>query len=478
VSTQRPTRILFINTVSEQMESQTRYPSLGLGYLVSMLRQEFGSRLDILLVEKDAAATIERWQPDVLALSSVSVNFNQAKRYAQLGHDRGIPVIVGGYHITELPSCLEPTMDVGVIGEGEKTICDLMEIYLATGELPPDRLRWVQGIVYWDSGERVETEPREVIGKKVKRLDEIPMPARDMLDVRPHTNMLTSRGCPYKCTFCASTKFWPSMRYFSPEYMVEEIKYLVKNHGVRWITFHDDLFIANRKRVHAFHELVMREGFPKQGIRFSCESSATLITDDMARMLKEMNFVTVFMGLESGNQEVLTRLKGPAFSVEKNRQAVEALHRNGIHAHACFVIGEPQETLEQMEDTYQFIRSLPLSYVNTLVLTPLPGTPLWHNAKTRGLVSDDMDWDRLSLQFDRDWEKVVLLSEQVSREELHKMFYRIHRLCLWKTLKTLPWHPLRGQAIEYGLAKIAESLHAVGKRYGLTTLGRSATQRP
>jgi radical SAM superfamily enzyme YgiQ (UPF0313 family) len=352
-------------------------------------------------------------------------------------------------------------MDAGVLGEGERAICELVELLLEHGSLPASKLSGVRGIVYWEAGDRVLTEPREVIGKSGRSLDELPMPDRTMMRVRPHSNMLTSRGCPYNCTFCASTRFWPNIRYFSPEYMIEEVKHLRDAYGVRYITFHDDLFIANVKRLEGFHELVLREGLPKQGFRFSCASSATRITDDMARMLKEMNFVSVSMGLESGNQEVLTRLKGRAFKVDINEQAVHTLHRHGIHPHASFIIGEPHETLGQMEETYQFIRRNPLSLVNIYVLTPLPGTPVWHDAKTKGLVADDMDWDRLNISFELDWQRVILVSETVSREELHRMYQRLRRLRLLKYARAIASHPFQMDLPEYGRAKAVEWAYRV-----------------
>jgi radical SAM superfamily enzyme YgiQ (UPF0313 family) len=449
-------RILFVNAVNPFVEAQNRYPSLGLGYLIAMLRREFGDRVESLLVEDQVEQTIRDWRPHLMAISSVSQNYTLAMEYARLGREAGIPVMIGGYHITELPSSLTRDMDVGVIGEGEYAICELVDLFLEEESLPEHRLASLPGLVYWAGGEVVTTPPRQVVGKKSKTLDELPMPDRSMMRVRPHSNMLTSRGCPYNCTFCASTRFWPNIRYFSPEAMIEEVKHLRDTYGVRYITFHDDLFIANVKRLEAFHELVLREGLPKQGFRFSCASSATRITDDMARMLKEMNFVSVSMGLESGNQEVLTRLKGRAFKVDINEQAVHTLHRHGIHPHASFIIGEPQETIEQMEETYQFIKRNPLSLVNIYVLTPLPGTPVWHSAKAKGLVSDDMNWDLLNISFELDWERVILVSETVSRQELHRMYRRLRRLRLIKYGKAIATHPFQMDLAEYGRAKVVE----------------------
>jgi radical SAM superfamily enzyme YgiQ (UPF0313 family) len=102
-------------------------------------------------------------------------------------------VIVGGYHITELPNNLTPAMNVGVLGEGEHAICELVELYREHGSLPPSKLADVEGLVYWDRGERVLTKPREVVGKKEKSLDELPMADRSMMPAWPIN--CVSEGC-------------------------------------------------------------------------------------------------------------------------------------------------------------------------------------------------------------------------------------------------------------------------------------------
>lgn len=454
----QPLKILFVNAINPFVEAQNRYPGLGLGYLIGMLRKQLGPNVECRLIENHVEETIKSFQPDLLAISSVSQNYNIAKRYAALGREAGLPVIIGGYHITEIPSTMTRDMDVGVIGEGEYTICDLALLYIEHRAFPKEKLAQIDGLTYWDGDEQVFTPHREVVGKTSRVLDEIPMPARDLMTIRPHANMLTSRGCPYTCEFCASTRFWPNIRYFSPEYMLEEVKLLVRDYGVKYITFHDDLFIANVKRLREFHELILREGLQKK-VQFSCASSATRMTDEMGRLLKEMNFVSVSMGLESGNQEVLSRLKGPQFKVDINRQAVDILRKYGIAVHASFIIGEKYETVEQMEETYRFIRDTPISLVNLYVLTPMPGTPVWHDAKKRGLVSDEMDWDRLNISFEIAWKDVIIVSEAATREDIYRMYRKIRRLRLWKYAKAVARDPLKMDLLSYMKAKVVERTH-------------------
>jgi len=149
-------------------------------------------------------------------------------------------------------------------------------------------------------------------------------------------------------------------------------------------------------------------------------------------------------------------LKTPAFKVETNREAIRILGKHGIRVHASFIIGEKRETLAQMEETYQFIKDNPISLVNIYVLTPLPGTPVWHDAKARGLVSDEMDWNRLNISFELGWKEVILVSETVSREDLHAMYQRIRRLRLYKFAKAVAFDPLKMDLLAYGRAKMVE----------------------
>jgi len=109
-----------------------------------------------------------------------------------------------------------------------------------------------------------------------------------------------------------------------------------------------------------------------------------------------------------------------------------------------------------MEETYQFIKRNPLSLVNIYVLTPLPGTPVWHDAKAKGLVSDDMDWDLLNISFELDWQRVILVSDTVGREDLHRMYQKLKRLRLVKYAKAIATHPFQMDLAEYGRAKVVE----------------------
>lgn len=154
-----------------------------------------------------------------------------------------------------------------------------------------------------------------------------------------------------------------------------------------------------------------------------------------------MNVVSVAMGLESGCEKILRYLKGAAFSVEKNSQAVAILKKYGIAANASFVIGSPQETAADMMETYRFINETPLNLVDVYVLTPFPGTPIWKYALDRGLVGEEMDWERLNVNFEFNSREAVILSETLTREKILKYYKKFRRQRFRRNLKSIWGHP-------------------------------------
>lgn len=255
--------------------------------------------------------------------------------------------------------------------------------------------------------------------------------------------IITSRGCPYRCVFCASTAFWDGIRFHSAEYVVEEIKEIQKQYQTQHIYFWDDLFVANLKRVQDIVGLLQHEP-TLHGLRYSLTCRANLVTDDLARLLKEMNVVEVMLGLESMAPRTLKYLK-PHVTVEHNRNAVETLHRHGLNVTGFFVIGAPQETREEVEQTLEYVRTAPLYRAETYLLTPLPGTPVWDYATQRGLLDPEhVPWDRLYIDNPEDPTNGIHLSEVLSEDELRKYWREFQRIRRQKDrrnlLRRIPQH--------------------------------------
>ncbi len=428
-------KVLFANAVDRNSEVENRYRPLWPAYLTAYVEARLGA--DALEFQYSAGRLdkdIRDFSPDLVAIGAVSQNFNHAMQYARIAKKFGAMVCVGGPHISALPKCLTAEMDVGCIGEGEQTFLELIEILLDRGTLASDHLRAVPGIVFRDGDEFVTTPPRP----EIQELDDIPHPRRSITGYQSHSYMFTSRGCPYRCSFCSSSRFWGVVRFASAEYVVDEISDLV-DHGTRLISFYDDLFVANKARVKTMRDLIVSRGLASE-VKFTCSCRANLVDQPLVNMLKEMGVVSVGMGLESGSVNTLKYLKGNV-TVEDNVRAIELLKDAGIQVNASFVIGSPAETEEEIMETYDFIKNSRLDFVDTYVLTPLPGTPVWDSAKERGLVSEDMDWSRLNIEFGSNATKAVVVSRELSRNEIKKLYRRFRRQRLYRIIRALPGSP-------------------------------------
>lgn len=411
-------KILFVNSIDVSNGIETVLPQLGLGYLSSSLRKKFGEdRIEIKIIDHSVEQEISAFGPDIVGITSVSQNYNRAIEYASMAKKHGLSVIMGGVHISALPSTLTSDMDVGVIGEGEETIVDIVAIYLEDGSFDEAHLAKIKGIVFRKSGEIFLTEKRD----HIKPLDKIAMPARDLLEIKSRTYIFSSRGCPYNCTFCASCRFWDSVRLFSAEYVVDEIEILVRQYNVKTIFFWDDLFVANRKRLREILELLKERDLLGR-VDFTCHVRSNVLNDELALLLKEMNVKHIGMGLESGIDSTLQYLKDTNIGIKDHLNAIKILNKHKMHFFASFIIGSPQESREDILKTLEFIKRNKVTAFDINVLTPLPGTPIWDYARDRNLVSEDMDWSKLNINFGDDPENVILLSEKLTREELYKLF--------------------------------------------------------
>lgn len=381
-------------------------PPLGLAYIAAYLREQSGISNSVIIDENDPLSAIRREKPDLVGISALSFQFPEANRLAAaIKSQSAVPVIVGGYHITAMPHHLKDShFDIGVRGEGEETMAELMRSFQARRAFPLEDLRTIKGLVF-----RNERNDNELTEKRppIDAMDRIPLPARDLLQMKGrylvrrkaafsrvgvYAGMLTSRGCPYECAFCSPRGFWETFRPMSASRVVDEIAVLVDTYRVDGIMLWDDLFAVNKKRLREVVELIEERQFQKR-TQFAVFARANLIDEESLKLFRRMHVTSVIFGLESGSESVLRYLKKGSVTVGDNYRALRLCKEYGMRTRGTVIIGSPEETKEDIERTGVLIRSPDIDEPIACCLTPLPGTEVWEYARNLGVVRDDVDWD-------------------------------------------------------------------------------------
>jgi len=416
-------RFLFLNMVNPKRNTEKLYPPLGPAYLVSYINKYFpeSKNIEFKMISNNFEENINHYNPNIIGITCVSQNYDYAKKIAKYAKEKKIQVLIGGSHISLCPYSFDKSMDVGIIGEGEETFLELMKIYLKNNKFL--KLNKIKGIIFFEGNKLIITKKRELI----KNIDTIPIPDRTLFKIDTHeAYMFSSRGCPYKCVFCSSSRLWEMVRFHSAKYVFNEIKELTYKYNINRIAFWDDLFIANKKRVKELVKLLEKEGLTRK-IEFHVGARANLVDEDICKLLKRMNVKSTNMGLESGSPKILKYLKGDSVSVDDNFNAIELLKKYNIrNCFATFIIGTHIDTKETILETLNFIKKSKLDSFTVFILTPLPGTPVWDYAQKENFISKDLtkfDWETLGEGFEVGQPKIHL-AKNLNKKELYNLYIK------------------------------------------------------
>jgi len=390
-----------------QYPAQT--PHFGLTSLAAYIRKEI-SDIEIGIIEgADPLKDIVNFNPDVIGFTSDTFAYTKTLKQVKILRKKfkKTPFILGGVHITAMPESLDQSFDLGVVGEGEITFKELLELFKERGNFPKKSLKKIKGLIYHNRDKIMKTEKRE----QIKNIDELPYPARDLTPMNEYylkdqlnlfgvkrlATLMTSRGCPYHCVYCGSPAQWGGVRFHSPEYVIGEIKMLLEEYKVDGIMFWDDLFIASEERVEKMVSLIKKEGLDKK-LTFFGYARANLINERICRVLKKMNVKRLIFGFETGSERILGYLKKYSVTVADNRRTVKLCRKYGIITSSGFITGTPGETITDLKKTYDFMKKYPLDNTQIYFLTPFPGVETWRLAEKEGLVSNEMDFSKLFVQ--------------------------------------------------------------------------------
>jgi len=421
----------------------TLYPQLGLAYLASIAEQE----AEVRVIDSEAmnysyidiSRIIKEFNPDLIGMSVYFTTINRCYRVADIAKKISpqICVVIGGAQVTLDKTLVKnPNIDFGIYGEGEISFKNLLRCIKYKKDLSK-----INSLI-WKRGQKLIINPPE---KLITNLDKLPFPARHLFPMEKYhssanirgnktLNIMTSRGCPYKCTYCAgSLIFGGSFRYHSTERVIAEIKELINKYHADNIQFYDETFTANRERVIELCNKMIKS---KLNVQWSCFTRVNLVDAELLKKMKQAGCYLIFYGLESGVQRLLNIIK-KGITLEQSRRAMKLTHEAGIETWASFMIDLPSETREESEQTIKFALEVDPTFVQFPITTPYPGTPMYSDAKKYGQFLTD-NWEEFTA-----WD-VVYISNGRNSDEIkkvvknaYKRFYLRPRYILRRTKSIL-----------------------------------------
>jgi len=435
------TDIIFTRTLltpeemyGEVSASGAAEPSLGLCYLAAVTRKN-GYKTEIIdtvavpLKNDELAQEIVKRKPKYVGISVVTISaYNAgdlAKRIKKL--DKNIKIIVGGVHITALPKETMdkfPDFDIGVLGEAEITIVELLDAL--ENNKPLDD---IPGLILRKNHELKITPPRPFI----KDLDSLPMPAWDLLpnlhkyygppawSLNQDTSalLITSRGCSNTCIFCDRGCFGKFPRAHSADHVMEMTKDLYNNYGVRQFRINDDNFLMFKPRLIELCNRIIDE---KLKIKWSCFGRADSTDAQTLSLMKKAGCWQISYGVESGSQEIHD-LENKNLTLKQIEDAVGLTKKAGIRTIGFVIIGHPKETIETIKATIKFCKKIALDDFKMSFMVPFPSTPLYSYAEKYGTLNKD--WRKMNAYVAPCFVPYGLTKEDLVkyRKKAHREFY-------------------------------------------------------
>jgi radical SAM superfamily enzyme YgiQ (UPF0313 family) len=366
--------------------------NIGLAYLMTVTQSAHQVSLIDLAFHRPnwknyVEGMITKSHPDVIAVSCLTFNFSIALKIISFIKeiDPTIPTIFGGIHPTLLPEEVlsYELVDAICIGEGEETFPEYLE-HLEKNI----SLKGVKGIWFKENGQIIRNELRPLVSD----LDSLPFPNWDLWDldkyfkVPPHIKtieMLSSRGCPYSCTYCSNyalRHLLPGkyVRFRSPENVINEIKLLKEKYqrkGFHFIDFWDEIFGLNKNVMKQFCKLYIEEGLNKEFF-WTCNNRADLVTEEWAQLVKSAGCMLVEMGVEAGNEKIRNKIYHKNISTEQIINATKILNKNDIMMRFNLMLGGPGETVSTMEESVRIVDQLKPESFFFSIFQPLPKTEI------------------------------------------------------------------------------------------------------
>jgi anaerobic magnesium-protoporphyrin IX monomethyl ester cyclase len=455
----RPATVVFVEPpyvcwdrrMDRVREGEEEMPGLGTLTLAAVVRQA-GHRVHVVDGKRSGTAPdavarrVLALRPDHVGISATTISIDNAGGIAaavKRGRP-GVVVTVGGPHVSAIPErtlarC--PDFDYGIVGEGERSYPELIAA-LAERRDPRD----VAGLVFRDPAGVVANARAPYLDGA--ELDELPEPAWDLVPDfplrfqpnvfnyrrTPVASIITSRGCPFSCTFCDRSTSGRRGRFHGVDYVVRLCRRLDAL-GVRHVLFYDDLFTVSRRRV-----VELCEAFLDAGFRFSwsCNSHPNLLDLPTLALMRRAGCWQIAYGIESGSQRVLDVVKHEV-RIPRMLKTLEATRAAGIRVKGLLMMGHPTEDEESLRETVAFLRDAPLDLAQVTKFTPYPGTPSYPTIRDHGTF--DEDWSRMNAM---NWVFVPRGLDAPTLDRYFRLAYRTFYSrpdVLWGLARTLAGEP-------------------------------------
>lgn len=421
-------------------------PPLGLMYLASYAKKYSNHEIEILDTQveelnfEQIKERIKRGDPDVVGIEVMTFTLLDVIETIKIIKEvnKDIKIVLGGPHVNIFPieSINNTGVDCIILGEGEKIFTELLNNFDSK-----QKLKKIKGLIFTEDKKIINTGVPDLIEK----LDELPFPAREITPYKkyssvlakrsPVTTMITSRGCPFQCTYCFRPHLGKKFRAHSAQYVFDEIRSCI-DLGIHEALIYDDTFTVDKKRVHQICDLLI-----EKNIDFGWDIRARVDTVDkeLLNKLKKAGCERVHYGVEAGVQKIINELN-KGITLQQALDAFKETKKAGIETLAYFMIGNPTETRTEIKETLDFAKKLNPDFVSFSVTVPFPSTALYARALQEKVIKTDV-WKEYAKNPTKEFQS-PLWTKELSREELlnwlnfaYKDFYSRPSYILKKMMK-------------------------------------------
>ncbi|MBL6991476.1 MAG: radical SAM protein [Bacteriovoracaceae bacterium] len=414
-------------------EDRGANPQLGILYIAAIARQQTSWEVEVIdciaenLDYNSLGEKVKEYKADLCGISALTFNLFDVIETITIVKKLSptTKIILGGPHVHIYPreTVRWKNVDYVAVGEGEMVIPAFLKAFPIK-----DKMQNIPGLLYKDSyGNIKESSPCPPL---IQQLDALPFPARDLTDINlyssivsknnPITTMITSRGCPYHCSYCDRPNMGKIFRFHSADYVIKEMR-ACQELGIKEIFIYDDTFTVNRKRVIEICKKKVEEGIK---IAFDVRARVDNVDEKILRALKEAGCERIHFGVEAGTEKI-QKILNKGITLDQVEEAFKLTKKVGIKTLAYFMIGSPTETIEDIKESIKFSIKLNPDFLSVTILTPFPETSIYRQALNEGVIPNDYfkEFARYpTLDF-----TVKYWEQELSRDELFEMLQYFYK---------------------------------------------------